>query len=89
MLNLAEKFNLRNLEQSLEGQRLQGFVPEHCFLNEIDYKMQTPSLYPLGQLHYVGIGTGRGMTEEWKTEFSDATVEIDPDGIVTNVNISG
>ncbi len=77
------RFNVENLFRELEGQRLQNWVSEHSFNDLADYEAQTPSIYPLGQLHYGGSDGGRGSGQRWVTEDKSIVVDTDSDGVIT------
>lgn len=76
------KFNQENLFRELQGRRLENFFSDYAFNKVEDYEAQTPSIYPLGQLHYGGTDGGRGSGQRWLSEDEAIFVDVDHSGTI-------
>lgn len=79
------KFNLKYLFSLLGGRKLDDYFNEYAFNEMSDYEAQTPSLAPLGVLHYVAADDRRGSGQRWANEDESIFVDIDRDGTVRRV----
>ena len=80
------QYDLRYLFAELEGRRLPDFFSRHAFKERADYEGQTPSIHPLGQLHYRGDDGTRSSGDTWTNEDESIIVNVDRDGTITHVH---
>jgi hypothetical protein len=79
------KYNLKYLFGELTERRLADFFSEYAFKDRADYEAQTPTIFPLGQLHYMGGDGLRGGGNTWTNDDETIIVNVNRDGIVTHV----
>lgn len=79
------RFNQDVLFRELEGKPLNDYLSRYAFVDPDEHQKQTPSIYPLGELHYKDDDGGRGGGEIWLTDDEAVLVFLHSDGTIQMV----
>lgn len=85
---LAQTYNMKQLFTELGGKKLSNYLSFYAFNQQTDYAAQTPSIYPIGELHLMDNSIGRGSGQRWANADESIWVDIDRDGTIQYVSLA-